>query len=143
MPFEKGKKYKTSYDYDNKTLYLDRNNPYQSETADFLTLCGHTKTRFVCLLVHDFLARYQIDIKNVDKTQLFKILRFAEMQMTLNTGAPAQNTGLADTDISALPEGKRRRKGSTNAKTKQADVEDVVISENDMADMDAALAMFG
>ena len=144
MPFEK-KKYKTAWDYKQKSIYLDENDPYQAECLKLLTLCGHKQSRFLGLLVHDLIQRNGINIESLDKDNFKDFMRILEFQ--IKTGMNLQFTPVANvapiilyqTPVKKTVSGEEKDSGENKI---FADGEEF-ISEEDMKDMNKALAAFG
>lgn len=168
MPFERKRRNKTAGDYAQKSVYLNLDDVFQKEAFDLFTLCGHKQSRFLGLLVHDFIMRYQVDPGSMSKKEFSDCIRFYEMQitnkMTFNSGMiaggviPASEQIPVREPVVRQPPSKRaspiaQGKNSTVQARKQGpnvliheDVGDDggdFISEDDMDEMNKALAAFG
>lgn len=145
MPFEsKKKKYKTPESYRQKSLYLDESNPYQAECLALLELCGHKQAKFLGLLAHSFITRYGIDINRLDKNVFANFVKMLEIQATtgMNPMMAMQpympQVEMASANISANSIAPKK-----SVKKKEIIIQDEFIDEDDMDDMNEALAAFG
>ncbi len=150
MPFEKKKKYKTAGDYKQKSIYLDENDPYQAECLHLLTLCGHKQSKFLGLLVHDLIQRNGINIENLDKDNFKDFMRFFELQMQTGMNNPFGANGSLMQVVTAkapvqmsVPAAEKKAPKILPVSEETLAGEDDFISEEDMDDMNAALAAFG
>ena len=75
MPFERKRRNKTAGDYAQKSVYLNLDDVFQKEAFDLFTLCGHKQSRFLGLLVHDFIMRYQVDPGSMSKKEFSDCMR--------------------------------------------------------------------
>ncbi len=141
---QKKKEYKKPDNYKQKCLYLDEENEYQSECIAILDLCGHKQAKFLGLLVHDYITRNRIDIKSLNRELFKKYMTLLEMQ-TINSHAammvvPMSPMMMAMTDnmTMAQPAKTVKQKGSSKVVG-----ESDFIDQQDMSDMNEALAAFG
>lgn len=135
MPFENKKKKDTRKQ---KNFFFDENNQYQSELLSLLELCGHKQVRFLSLLAHEYIVRNGINVQNLDKNTFKLFLNSLEIQAT--TGFipmySMQNQSMAQMPVASVPA------PISKPKTKKK-VEEDFIDEDDLDDMNAALAAFG
>ena len=141
---QKKKEYKKPDSYKQKCLYLDEENQYQSECIAILDLCGHKQAKFLGLLVHDYITRNRIDIKSLDKDIFKKYMTLLEMQ-AMNSHAAMMMVpmnpmmmAMADNMMAA-----QSVKPSKQKKSSKVVGETDFIDEEDMSDMNEALAAFG
>lgn len=137
MPFEspkkKKKQYKTASDYEQKSIYFDMDDEYQAECFELLNLCGHKQAKFLGLLAHDLLKQTGIDIESLDKDTFKSFFKTYELRVKTGFNPYTWNNNSEPVhDIKAEPV-KPKSKVKTNE----------IIDEEDMEDMDNALAAFG
>lgn len=150
MPFEqkpKKKEYKTVESYKQKSLYLDEEDQYQAECLALLNMCGHKQAKFLGLLAHDFILKTGIDINNVDKNLFKNYMQLFEMQLTTGFNPMMQMAGyppgmmqqpmMPQMSMISQPAPKKADKKPVQKQ------EEEMIKEEDMADMNNALAAFG
>ena len=134
---------KTKEYYKHKSIYLDEADEYQLEAKKLLDLCGHKQSKFLGLLVHEFIIRNGIDVKTINKGMFKNYINILEMQVTsgnsmmmipLNQMMMSMNSMVIpqyQPDIKVKSDKKKTLKG------------DDFINEEDMSDMNEALAAFG
>ena len=149
MPFEtkpKKKEHKTVESYRQKSLYLDEEDQYQAECLALLNMCGHKQAKFLGLLAHDFILKTGIDVNNVDKNLFKNYMQLFEMQLATGFNPMMQMAGypgmmqqpmMPQMSIVSQPAPKKAKK---KPEQKQ---EEEMIKEEDIADMNNALAAFG
>ena len=150
MPFEKKKKYKTAKYYKQKNIYLDENDQYQYECYKILELCGHKQSKFLGLLVHDYIQRMGINIEMLDKNSFRQLLGLLEVQVSGAMNGPLSHIGtIQPVVMQQVPYQQPGKIMQINQKTidfkeyREDDNDDELIKEEDMDAMNNALAAFG
>ncbi len=148
MPFEKKKNYKTIKDYKQKNLYLNESDPYQYECSKLLDLCGHKQARFVAMLAHEYIKKMGVDIETLDENGFKKLFLLLELQVSESlTNQPEHTEDLSQPVTERKALSKEIKKithidNMSNESDEQNEDEDEFIKEEDMAQMNEALAAF-
>ncbi len=148
MSLDNTKSRKKDHDYKQKSIYFDRTDEYQDECLYLLSLCGHKQARFLSLLAHDYIQRSGIAIDYLDKDNFGALLTVLELQsksVASSQSIPSNVISFKsqvekDARIRSLEDDKAER---ISKKVKKIATDDEFIKEEDMDDMNAALAAFG
>ena len=139
MPFAKKeveKKHKTAADYEQKNIYFDAQDKYQNDAYKMFTLCGHKQSKFVGLLVHEFLLKYGINPNNMTRSQFADCLKIYEMQVTTGATFTPQISSVSSSLSTSV-------ENTSKDSVKINNDDEEFIKEDDMDDMNNALAAFG
>lgn len=135
---------KNAGDYKQRQLYFDNNVPYQDKAYQTLLKCGHKQSRFVGLLIYDFLNRFSIDIESVDEKQFAKIIDILDLQilsgLSVMPATAYRSTG-PQLKTEPIPAPAPTRSAVNSAESRNISTE--VVPSSELADMNAALAAFG
>lgn len=80
-----GKKY--NYDYYSCTLYLNKEDPYQSKCIDLLKKAGKKKSQFLAILINQFLSQFN-DPDNITDKDFQNYLNYFELSSKMKNAMP-------------------------------------------------------
>ncbi len=118
--------------YNKQQLYFDKSSDMQVESYEFLKLCGHKTTKYLSFIIHDFLNKHGVNIKECTADDIKKMMEFLDTpigkQRTINSPATQENQNTQE-DF---------HKETINEINKSSETDDV----DEMDDMRDALAAF-
>ncbi|MCF0129458.1 MAG: hypothetical protein HUJ70_12835, partial [Pseudobutyrivibrio sp.] len=132
----------SDYNYNKKTLYIDDKDPNQAECLALLKLAGHKQSKLLGLMAHEFIANHGIDVTKFNNKSFGELYKFLELQVNYNLKMAPQVMAtpvyapLYQEDSNTTPFQKKH----PQKKTKNIEPLEAVMSEEDVDEMNDALA---
>ena len=72
--------------YEKQQLYFDISDSIQSESYDFLCLCGHKTTKYLSFIIHRFLEANHVRIEDCTQDDIKKLMEYLSSPIGKNAG---------------------------------------------------------